>query len=95
MFTDIEGSSERWDTEPEVMSVLMCHHDALITEAVAAHGGIVGARTRDRAIALFERVLAAVRCAIELHLRISDGPKLRLASQARNSGTALLRATRK
>lgn len=53
MFSDIEQSSARWDTEPDVMGELMRHHDALVSNVVEDCGGAIGARTGDGAIALF------------------------------------------
>lgn len=52
----------------------MRHHDALVTEIVELHGGVVGARTGDGAIALFEQAFSAAQAAVELQARIVHGP---------------------
>ncbi len=75
MFTDIEGSSTRWDNEADMMRALMRHHDAVVSEAVENNGGTLGARTGDGAIALFETAVSAARAACDLQTRIVEGPR--------------------
>ncbi len=74
MFTDVEGSSRRWDLEPDVMRALMRHHDELVTSVVERFGGVIGARTGDGAIALFRSAVEAAQSALELQALIADGP---------------------
>lgn len=75
MFTDIEGSTTRWDNDTETMRILMRHHDALVEDAIERHGGRLGARTGDGAIALFERASDAVRSAVALQSGLGEGPR--------------------
>lgn len=39
VLTDIEGSTKLWDDDPVAMAAARQQHDALIADAVAAHGG--------------------------------------------------------
>jgi class 3 adenylate cyclase len=41
LFTDIEGSSRRWDSQREAMAEALARHDALIRAAARAHAGYV------------------------------------------------------
>jgi hypothetical protein len=41
LFTDIEGSTEKWEQEPEQMAHALARHDALLRAAVEAHRGRV------------------------------------------------------
>lgn len=76
MFTDVEGSSQRWDNEPDVMRSLMRHHDALVSTVVERFAGELGARTGDGAIALFRSAADAALCALDLQALIGEGPSV-------------------
>ncbi|HEV2673093.1 MAG TPA: hypothetical protein VGV37_01045 [Aliidongia sp.] len=41
LFTDIEGSTRRWETAPDAMRPAMRRHDAILRTTVALHGGRV------------------------------------------------------
>ncbi len=41
LFTDIEGSTQRWDRHPDAMRAALVRHDALLRTAVEAHAGHV------------------------------------------------------
>ncbi len=41
LFTDIEGSTRRWDSQPEAMSAALVRHDALLKAAIERYGGVV------------------------------------------------------
>ena len=34
LFTDIEGSTRLWETQPRAMQAAVAHHDALLREAI-------------------------------------------------------------
>jgi class 3 adenylate cyclase len=76
MFTDIEGSSSRWDSEPDTMRLLMRHHDSLVATVVERHGGVLAARTGDGAIALFVSSTEAVQAALEFRAVLPEGPRV-------------------
>ena len=38
LFTDIEGSTQRWDTHPDAMRAASERHNALLRQAVEATG---------------------------------------------------------
>ena len=41
LFTDIEGSTSRWEHHPDTMKAALARHHALLHQASAAHGGRV------------------------------------------------------
>ena len=41
LFTDIEGSTRRWEERPDEMRAALAEHDALVRAAVEAGGGFV------------------------------------------------------
>ncbi|MBV8668265.1 MAG: hypothetical protein JOZ28_03535, partial [Candidatus Eremiobacteraeota bacterium] len=41
LFTDIEGSTQRWESHRSEMESAVSRHDALLRAAVTAHGGVV------------------------------------------------------
>ncbi len=53
LFTDIEGSTEKWEQEPERMADALARHDVLLRAAVEAHHGRVIKTTGDGIYAAF------------------------------------------
>jgi class 3 adenylate cyclase len=41
LFTDIEGSTRRWDEQPEAMRTALARHDAILRESIERHDGYV------------------------------------------------------
>ena len=68
MFTDIEGSTPLWETHRAAMSIALARHEALIAEAVAAHGGqLIQSRGEgDSTVSVFVRATDAVAAALAL-----------------------------
>ena len=58
LFTDIEGSTEKWEQEPERMADALARHDVLLRTAVEAHRGRSrrpATGPRRRSVSLFRR----------------------------------------
>ncbi len=72
LFTDIEGSSQLWEHEPERMREALARHDAIVREAVAAHRGQVVKMLGDGAHAAFEDPLDAINAAIKMQHGLAD-----------------------
>ncbi len=64
LFTDIEGSTERWQHD-ESMSGALAAHDRTIRAAVERHGGIVFKHTGDGMCSVFVSAPSAVAAAVE------------------------------
>jgi predicted ATPase/class 3 adenylate cyclase len=65
LFTDIEGSTRRWETEPDVMRVALAAHDDVLRAAIDARGGWMFKHTGDGVCAAFASARAAVDAAID------------------------------
>ena len=86
LFTDVEGSTRGWDTEPAVMSAALASHDQILRAAFARHAGHAFSQAGDSFAVSFERPADAVAAAIDAQqsLRCS-GVRVRMGLHA---GTA-------
>jgi predicted ATPase/class 3 adenylate cyclase len=66
LFTDIEGSTRRWDEFGAAMNEVMAHHDTLLSEIVERHNGAVFKTVGDAICAVFERPADAASAALEM-----------------------------
>ncbi|OJZ70394.1 adenylate/guanylate cyclase domain-containing protein [Mycobacterium paraffinicum] len=64
LFTDIEGSTRRWEADPDGMRAALAVHDQLFRETVAAHRGWLFKHTGDGVCAVFSSPKAAVDAAV-------------------------------
>ena len=64
LFTDIEGSTRRWEADPDAMRSALAAHDAALRDAIAAHDGWLFKHTGDGVCAVFGSPSAAVAAAI-------------------------------
>jgi class 3 adenylate cyclase/tetratricopeptide (TPR) repeat protein len=63
LFTDIEGSTARWEQQTESMRATLARHDALLRQAIESHGGVVFKTWGDAFCAAFATAPAAVAAA--------------------------------
>jgi class 3 adenylate cyclase len=64
LFTDIEGSTQRWQQQPAAMGPALARHDRLVREAIEAHGGVVFKTVGDAFCAAFADPSAALAAAL-------------------------------
>ena len=64
LFTDIEGSTRRWEADAHAMRVALEAHNEVLRDAIEAHGGQVFNYTGDGMCAVFESPRAAVDAAV-------------------------------
>src|SRR5687768_12681321 len=64
LFTDIEGSTKRWEHHPEAMRVALTRHDALLRAAIESHGGHVFKTIGDQFCAAFTTAADALAAAV-------------------------------
>jgi predicted ATPase len=64
LFTDIEGSTRRWEADPDAMRVALEAHNQVLREAVAANNGEVFNYTGDGMCAVFASPRSAVDAAV-------------------------------
>jgi predicted ATPase len=100
LFTDIEGSTRRWEADAGAMRAALAAHDEVLRSAIEAHGGFMFKHTGDGVCAAFSSPRAAVDAAIaaqrQLELPVRMGiatgePELR---QGDYFGAVLNRAAR-
>ena len=74
LFTDIEGSTARWEHQPEAMRAALARHDALLRAAILEHGGHVVKTMGDAFHAAFSRAPDAVAAAVDAQRRLQAEP---------------------
>jgi predicted ATPase/class 3 adenylate cyclase len=65
LFTDIEGSTERWEREQTVMSLVVERHHTLMRTAIESHHGVLFKRVGDASQAAFFTAPDAVAAALD------------------------------
>lgn len=100
LFTDIEGSTRRWEADPDAMRVELAAHDEVLRSAVEGQGGWLFKHTGDGICAAFGSARAAVDAAVDaqrvLELPVRMGVATGEAEQRGDDyfGPALNRAAR-
>ena len=70
LFTDIEGSTRRWQDEPEAMRALLSEHDAILREVIDKHKGLLFKHTGDGVAAVFASASDACAAAVDAQARL-------------------------
>src|SRR5258708_16531507 len=100
LFTDIEGSTRRWEADPDAMREALERHNRVLREAVAAHDGTVFNYTGDGMCAVFASPRSAVDAAVAAQLALELPVRMGIATGEAElrggdySGTVLNRAAR-
>ncbi len=100
LFTDIEGSTRRWESDADAMRTAVAAHDKVLRSAIEAHDGFLFSHTGDGVVAAFASPMSAVETAIdaqrELQLPVRMGVATGEAELRDNDyfGTVLNRAAR-
>jgi len=53
LFTDVEGSTRRWETDADAMRVALAAHDEVLCKVIEAQGGWLFKHTGDGVCAAF------------------------------------------
>jgi predicted ATPase len=64
LFTDVEGSTRRWEADAEGMREALAAHDEVLRKAIEAHGGWLFKHTGDGVCAAFASPRSAVDAAV-------------------------------
>ena len=64
LFTDVEGSTRRWEADAEAMWAALATHDEVLRQAIEAHGGFIFKHTGDGVCAAFASPRSAVDAAV-------------------------------
>ncbi len=72
IFTDIEGSTQLWERQPEAFGAALAAHNKLVREVAAHWDGYEVKSQGDSFMLAFERVTSAIYCAIELQHQLKE-----------------------
>ena len=64
LFTDVEGSTRRWEADADAMRAALLAHDEVLRTAIEAHGGFLFKHTGDGVCAAFASPRSAVDAAV-------------------------------
>jgi predicted ATPase/class 3 adenylate cyclase len=85
LFTDIEGSTQRWDKHRDAMDAAVKRHDAIVRNAIEGNAGYVFKTVGDAFCAAFAAATDAVSAAIEIQRDLAsadfsavDGVRVRI-----------------
>ena len=71
LFTDIQGSTNLWQTCPHKMKVALRRHDAILHKAIASNGGWVFKTVGDAFCAAFHTAMDGLNAALAGQLAIN------------------------
>jgi class 3 adenylate cyclase len=64
LFTDVEGSTRRWEADADEMRIALAAHDEVLRKAIEEHGGWLFKHTGDGVCAAFASPRLAVDAAV-------------------------------
>jgi class 3 adenylate cyclase len=100
LFTDIEGSTRRWESDADAMRSALVGHDKVLRSAIEAYDGFLSSHTGDGLAAAFASPMSAVNAAIDARRELQLPVRMGLATgeaELRDGdcfGTVLNRAAR-
>src|ERR1700739_5051109 len=100
LFTDVEGSTRRWESDAQEMRVALVVHDKVLRTAIEAYDGFLFSHTGDGFVAAFASPMSAVKAAIDAQRELGLPVRMGLATREAELrdgdyfGTVLNRAAR-
>ncbi|HZC10188.1 MAG TPA: adenylate/guanylate cyclase domain-containing protein, partial [Mycobacterium sp.] len=100
LFTDIEGSTRRWEADADAMRVALAAHDEALRTVIEGHGGWVFKHTGDGVCAAFASPKSAVDAAVAAQRKLELPVRMGIATgeaelrEADYFGAVLNRAAR-
>ncbi|MCB9674594.1 MAG: protein kinase [Alphaproteobacteria bacterium] len=74
VFTDIQGSTQLWEADPEVARTSLAAHDAVMRKALHQHGGYEVKTEGDAFMVAFESPVSALRFCVQVQLELHRHP---------------------
>ena len=100
LFTDIEGSTRRWEADADAMRTALVAHDRVLRTVIEDHDGFLFSHTGDGVVAAFTSPLSAINAAIDAQRELQLPVRMGIATgeaELRDGdyfGTVLNRAAR-
>jgi len=100
LFTDVEGSTRRWEADAQAMRAALVVHDKVLRTAIEAYDGFLFSHTGDGFVAAFASPMSAVNAAIDAQRELGLPVRMGLATREAELrdgdyfGTVLNRAAR-
>src|SRR6201993_5047258 len=100
LFTDVDGSTRRWESDAQAMRAALVVHDKVLRTAIEAYDGFLFSHTGDGFVAAFASPMSAVDAAIDAQRELQLPVRMGLATgeaELRDGdyfGTVLNRAAR-
>jgi predicted ATPase/class 3 adenylate cyclase len=95
LFTDIEGSTRKWQNWPHKMKIALKRHDEILQKAIDDSGGWVFKTVGDAFCAAFHTAMDCINCVIETQIAINseewDLPELIKVRMSIHTGEAIER----
>jgi predicted ATPase/class 3 adenylate cyclase len=80
LFTDVEGSTRRWEADADEMRIALAAHDEVLRGAIEGHGGWLFKHTGDGVCAAFASPRSAVDAAVAAQLQLELPVRMGLAT---------------
>src|ERR1700740_387551 len=80
LFTDVEGSTRRWETDAGAMRAALIVHDKVLRTAIEAYDGVLFSHTGDGFVAAFASPMSAVNAAIDAQRELQLPVRMGLAT---------------
>jgi predicted ATPase/class 3 adenylate cyclase len=80
LFTDVEGSTRRWENDAGEMRIALAAHDEVLRSAIEAHGGWLFKHTGDGVCAAFASPRSAVDAAVAAQQKLELPVRMGLAT---------------
>ena len=80
LFTDVEGSTRRWEADADGMRIALAAHDEVLRAAIEAHGGFLFKHTGDGVCSAFSSPRSAVDAAVAAQQKLELPVRMGLAT---------------
>jgi len=80
LFTDVEGSTRRWEADADGMCAALAAHDRVLRTAIESHGGLMFKHTGDGVCAAFASPRCAVDAAVAAQLQLELPVRMGMAT---------------
>jgi class 3 adenylate cyclase len=91
LFTDVEGSTRRWEADAEGMRAALAAHDEVLRSTIEGHGGWLFKHTGDGVCAAFASPRSAVDAAVAAQREVQLPVRMGLATGEAELRERLLR----